>query len=108
LIPIGPLIQVKSVPKALDIYRPKMDRAQDETTQVRLGRLTGRCNKCGAEEFSRAMRDEGPFSDVLVCAKCGANTTRAALLDQIANEAIGRANRVLDDARAWHRRHKAR
>jgi len=59
---------------------------------VRIGDITAKCPQCGKTEFRPA--GSGPQRK-LECIACGAATTRAALLDQIGEEAIRQARESL-------------
>jgi hypothetical protein len=57
--------------------------------EVRVGDITARCPDCGGEQFDPAgeLRRERD----LVCKRCGKQTPRETLLEQIGDEAIRQA-----------------
>lgn len=64
--------------------------------QVRVGKITAKCPECGGSEFT-PLRDS-PVR-YLACRACGATTTRPALLDQIAEEALREARSNIEQLR---------
>jgi hypothetical protein len=65
--------------------------------EIRIGEIVASCGRCGAMEF--APLAPGPLrleSDVR-CSACGATVKYVALLDQIGEEAMRRANRAIDE-----------
>jgi hypothetical protein len=68
--------------------------------QVRIGQVSAHCLRCGGRDFLRARRQRTETADGLICASCGTETSRTALLEQITREVIHRAQEVLKDADA--------
>jgi predicted RNA-binding Zn-ribbon protein involved in translation (DUF1610 family) len=65
-----------------------------------VGGVTARCPKCGAIEF--VWREPGrDITPTLVCTACKTETPRRALIDQIGQEVMKRANDALEKARKW-------
>jgi predicted nucleic-acid-binding Zn-ribbon protein len=66
-----------------------------------VGGVTAHCAKCGAHEFVLGKHVARDVSITLVCVKCGTETPRRALVDQIGEEIMKRANEALEKARKW-------
>jgi len=64
------------------------------TVRVRLGGLTAQCARCEAPDFQEA-------ADILACLACGAQTSRAELLQQIARNARLVADVLAERARRF-------
>jgi hypothetical protein len=67
----------------------------DRTMRIRVGHITARCDKCGCEDF-QPLHAESPPAHELMCFSCGACTTRRALLMQIADETVKRAENFIE------------
>jgi hypothetical protein len=67
---------------------------------IRIGEIVASCERCGAKEFAPlAPGPLRPGSD-LRCSACGATVRYVALLDQIGEEAMRRANQAIEELRA--------
>jgi hypothetical protein len=64
--------------------------------RVRVGNIGARCEACGCEEF---QPQPGAPASELACFSCGALINRRALLRQIADETVRRAERLLEHSR---------
>ena len=67
--------------------------------RVRVGQIDARCESCGCEDFQPAA-SAGYSVNELACFSCGARTSRRALVTQIADETVRRAERFLAAARS--------
>jgi hypothetical protein len=67
--------------------------------RVRVGQIGARCESCGCEDFQPA-RSGGYAVNELACFSCGASTSRRALVSQIADETVRRAERFLAASRS--------
>lgn len=66
---------------------------------IRIGEIVASCERCAATEFAPlAPGPLRPESD-LRCSACGATVKYVALLDQIGEEAMRRANQAIDELR---------
>jgi hypothetical protein len=68
--------------------------------QVRIGQVSAHCLRCGGTDFLHARRQRAEAGDGLICATCGTETSRTALLEQITREVIHRAQKALKEADA--------
>jgi hypothetical protein len=66
--------------------------------RIRVGTIGARCEFCGCEEFQPLLPGALPANE-LVCFECAAPTSRRALLTQIADETVRRAERLLEHSR---------
>jgi hypothetical protein len=66
--------------------------------RIRVGNIGGRCETCGCEDFQPVPPAVAPANE-LACFSCGALMNRRALLTQIAEETVRRAERLLRRAR---------
>jgi len=64
---------------------------------VRIHDITAACPRCGGIEFEPLTAGPLRLPSELRCTGCGAKTRYLALLDQIGEEAMRRANRALED-----------
>jgi hypothetical protein len=64
-----------------------------------VGGVTAHCPKCRAIEFVPHRETDGNVSPTLVCTSCKTETSRRALIDQIGDEVMKRANDALEKAR---------
>lgn len=64
---------------------------------IRIGEIVASCERCAATEF--APLAPGPLrpESVVRCSACGATAKYGALLDQIGEEAMRRANQAIDE-----------
>ena len=65
--------------------------------RVCVGHISARCERCGGEDFQPALGEPSPTE--LICFACGLPTTRRALLMQVADETVRRAQAFLDASR---------
>jgi len=63
--------------------------------RICVGHITSRCDQCGCEDFQPFQGEPSPAHE-LMCFNCGARTTRRALLMQIANETVKRAETFIE------------
>ncbi|HJY78908.1 MAG TPA: hypothetical protein VKE95_19855 [Burkholderiales bacterium] len=66
--------------------------------RVCVGHISARCERCGGEDFQPALGEPSSPTE-LICFACGLLTTRRALLMQVAEETVRRAQAFLDAAR---------
>ena len=71
----------------------------DRTLTLSVGGVTAHCPKCGAIEFIPRAETGSGIGPTLVCTSCKTETTRRALIDQIGEEVMKRANEALEKAR---------
>jgi hypothetical protein len=64
---------------------------------VRIGDITASCVQCGGAEFEPLSGGPMRLASELKCSACGANVKYLALLDQIGEEAMRRANKAIDE-----------
>ena len=64
---------------------------------VRIHDITAACPRCGGKEFEPLAAGPLRLPSLLRCSDCGTETRYRALLDQIGEEAMQRANRAIDD-----------
>jgi hypothetical protein len=69
-----------------------------EPAIFRVGRLQAYCPNCGGAEFVRSRRFGLEKADALICAGCGAEHMRSALMQQITEKVIDEAQRALHKA----------
>src|ERR1051325_3010884 len=72
------------------------------TMRVCVGHISARCEHCGCEDFQPALGEPSSPTEV-ICFACGLPTTRRALLMQIADETVQRAQAFLDSSRRSRR-----
>jgi hypothetical protein len=63
--------------------------------RVYVGHISAHCDNCGCQDF-QPLHAESSLAHELVCFSCGARTTRRALLAQIADETVKRAQTFLE------------
>ena len=63
--------------------------------RICVGHISAHCDKCGSQDFQPLHGESSPAHE-LVCFSCGACTTRRALLTQIADETVKRAEAFLE------------
>lgn len=66
---------------------------------VSIGDITAACERCSGCEFEPLTAGELRLSSELKCAGCGTRVRYLALLDQIGEEAMRRANKAIDELR---------
>ena len=71
--------------------------------RISVGQISAFCAHCGGEEFQPAP-GESQVPLELVCADCGQRTTQRALLMQVADETVRRAEAYLDASRRLRNR----
>jgi len=64
---------------------------------VRIHDITALCPRCSGIEFEPLSAGPLRLPSELRCTACGARTRYLALLDQIGEEAMRRANRAIED-----------
>lgn len=64
---------------------------------VRIHDITAACPRCGGNDFEPLTPGPVRLPTELRCINCGAKTRYLALLDQIGEEAMRRANRAIED-----------
>jgi uncharacterized Zn finger protein len=64
---------------------------------VRIHDINAACPSCGGTEFEPLAAGPLRLPSLLRCSACGAETRYRALLDQIGEEAMRRANRAIDN-----------
>ena len=70
--------------------------------RVRVGYISAHCEQCGCEDFQPTLGEPSCPTEV-ACFNCGLSTTRRALLMQISDETVRRAQTFLDAARKVRR-----
>ena len=71
--------------------------------RISVGQISARCENCGGEEFQPLPGETSPVLE-LVCFACGQGTTRRALLMQVADETVRRAQAFLEASRSQRNR----
>jgi hypothetical protein len=64
---------------------------------IGIGDITASCPQCGGAEFEPLSPGPLRLASELKCKACGADVKYLALLDQIGEEAMRRANEAIDD-----------
>jgi len=64
---------------------------------VRIHDIVAICPRCGANDFEQTSTGPLRLPSELQCTGCGAKTRYLALLDQIGEEAIRRANEAIEN-----------
>jgi hypothetical protein len=72
------------------------------TVRICVGQISARCESCGGEEFQPSPGGSSPPLE-LVCFGCGLRATRRALLVQVAEETVRRAQAFLEASRSQRR-----
>jgi hypothetical protein len=72
------------------------------TVRISVGQISARCENCGGEEFQPSAGAGSPPLE-LACFGCGLRTTRRALLMQVAEETVRRAQAFLEASRSQRR-----
>jgi hypothetical protein len=70
-------------------------RMLDRAMRVCIGHIHARCENCGGQDFQPSPGESSPAQE-LVCFSCGAQVTRRALLMQIADETVKRAQAFIE------------
>ena len=66
---------------------------------VSIGDITARCPSCGGTQFEPLSTDRVRLSSEFRCRGCGTTARYLALLDQIGEEAMRRANEAIEALR---------
>jgi len=64
---------------------------------VAIGDITAQCARCGGNDFEPLSAAPLRLASELKCTGCGAQVKYLALLDQIGEEAMRRANKAIDE-----------
>ena len=64
---------------------------------ISIGDITAACPSCGGTEFEVLSPGALRLTSELKCAGCGATCRYLALLDQIGEEAMRRANKAIEE-----------
>jgi hypothetical protein len=64
---------------------------------IRIGDITATCPQCGGAQFDPLSAGPLRLASVLQCSACRTEVKYLALLDQIGDEAMRRANKAIDD-----------
>lgn len=64
---------------------------------IRIGEISAACARCGGREFEPSSPGVLRLASELRCAGCGEKARYLALLDQIGEEAMRRANKAHED-----------
>ena len=65
--------------------------------RVTIGDITAQCSRCGGTEFDQLSNAPLRLATEMKCSQCGAKLRYLALLDQIGEEAMRRANQAIDE-----------
>jgi len=71
---------------------------------IRIGEITAACMRCGGTQFEPLSPGALRLATELKCAGCGEKARYLALLDQIGEEAMQRANKAIEEPRKRPRR----
>ena len=71
--------------------------------RICVGHITARCDQCGCEDFQPAPGETPPGQE-LACFACGLRIARRALLMQVADETVRRAEAFLEASRRLRNR----
>jgi hypothetical protein len=64
---------------------------------IRVGEISATCARCGGTDFEPLSKGELLHTSELRCAGCGEKARYLALLDQIGEEAMKRANKAIEE-----------
>jgi hypothetical protein len=64
---------------------------------INIGDISATCARCGGNDFEPQTPGALRLASELTCARCGARAKYLALLDQIGEEAMRRANKAIDE-----------
>ena len=70
--------------------------------RICVGHISAHCGQCGCQDFQPLLAESSPAHE-LACFSCGARVTRRALLGQIADETVRRAETFLNLSRKTRR-----
>ena len=65
--------------------------------EIRIGEIVASCERCGATEFEQLSPGPLRLASELRCTACDSRVKYLALLDQIGEEAMRRANQAIDE-----------
>jgi hypothetical protein len=65
--------------------------------EIRIGEIVASCAQCGATQFEPLSPEPLRLASDVRCSGCGATVKYLALLDQIGEEAMRRANQAIDE-----------
>jgi hypothetical protein len=65
--------------------------------EIRIGEIVASCEQCGATQFDPLSPEPLRLASDVRCTACGATVKYLALLDQIGEEAMRRANQAIDE-----------
>lgn len=71
---------------------------------IRIGEISAACARCGGTQFEPSSPEPLQLASELKCAGCGEKARYLALLDQIGQEAMRRANKAIEDRKKHSRR----
>lgn len=71
---------------------------------IKIGDITASCARCGGTQFEPVPPGALRLATELKCAGCGEKARYLALLDQIGEEAMRRANKALEQPNKHPRR----
>jgi len=75
--------------------------------RICVGHITAHCCKCGCEDFQPPAGESTPAHELL-CFNCGARVGRRALLAQIADETVKRAQAFIELSKMARRQPRKR
>jgi DNA-directed RNA polymerase subunit RPC12/RpoP len=64
---------------------------------INIGDIAATCARCGGKDFEPPSAGRLRLASELKCAECGARVKYLALLDQIGEEAMRRANEAIEE-----------
>ena len=64
---------------------------------ISIGDIAAACVRCGSTDFEPLAAGPLRLASELQCARCGSRVKYLALLDQIGEEAMQRANKAIDE-----------
>ena len=70
--------------------------------RISVGQISAHCEQCGCEDFQPTL-GEASCPTELACFNCGLTSSRRALLMQVSDETVRRAQAFLDAARRARR-----
>jgi hypothetical protein len=65
--------------------------------EIRIGEIVASCERCGAKDFAPLAPGALRLASDVRCSACGSTVKYLALLDQIGEEAMRRANQAIDE-----------
>lgn len=64
---------------------------------ISIGDISAACVRCGGKDFEPLGSSRPRLASELTCTSCGAKVKYLALLDQIGEEAMRRANKAIEE-----------